>query len=325
MNTACSTCLESFSSKSDVSATPCGHVFHTQCIEKWISSGQNKCSQCRREFGHSQITKLYFSDGGAEIDLISELEEEKSVAIGQSMILEEENLLLREENTKLRRENLSFREENTNLIRQNLNLRQEYFGLSNHCTSFISNATTVERNLKRENKELREKAKNAEHEVNLLKSKLEDIEKQKAFDTIESTSRRLKKDKIQKYFESKLHAASILGNLEDFKTIMEMVENVNPQDHAGRTPLHHAASNGHTRIVKEILNVVEDKNPKTGISRRTPLHLAAFRGHEEIVRMILEVVDDKNPKDAYGRTPSFFARSKDYSNICEMIHNVTSI
>ena len=34
MSSSCSICLESFTARSDLSATPCGHVFHTDCITK---------------------------------------------------------------------------------------------------------------------------------------------------------------------------------------------------------------------------------------------------------------------------------------------------
>ena len=76
MNTACSTCLEAFSSRTDISATNCGHVFHTRCIEKWIKSGQNTCSQCRKPCSERLIIKLYFSESASENSLISELQEE---------------------------------------------------------------------------------------------------------------------------------------------------------------------------------------------------------------------------------------------------------
>ena len=38
MNIICSTCMEGFKSNSDISSTMCGHVFHTQCITKWLDT-----------------------------------------------------------------------------------------------------------------------------------------------------------------------------------------------------------------------------------------------------------------------------------------------
>ena len=67
MNIACSTCLESFTSGSDISATPCGHVFHTSCITRWLTRN-NDCSQCRKDCDIRQIIKLYFSESQSALE-----------------------------------------------------------------------------------------------------------------------------------------------------------------------------------------------------------------------------------------------------------------
>ena len=67
MNFACSTCLESFTSECDISTTPCGHVFHTDCITRWLDDNKN-CSQCRKDCEIWQITKLYFSESTSALE-----------------------------------------------------------------------------------------------------------------------------------------------------------------------------------------------------------------------------------------------------------------
>ena len=67
MNIACSTCLESFTSGCDISTTPCGHVFHTGCIARWLNENNN-CSQCRKGCEIGQIIKLYFSESQSAIE-----------------------------------------------------------------------------------------------------------------------------------------------------------------------------------------------------------------------------------------------------------------
>jgi len=67
--------LESFTSKCDVSTTTCGHVFHTNCIEKWLINGQNNCPQCRKNCPQNQTIKLYFSQIGTNNDLVADFEE----------------------------------------------------------------------------------------------------------------------------------------------------------------------------------------------------------------------------------------------------------
>ena len=59
MDIACPTCLNPFLLNCDISATLCGHVFHTNCIEKWLQMGNKTCPQCR-EFCSISF-KLYLS------------------------------------------------------------------------------------------------------------------------------------------------------------------------------------------------------------------------------------------------------------------------
>ena len=61
MAIGCSTCMDSFTARCDVSITPCGHSFHTRCITNWLERGQSNCPQCRTNCQVHQIKKLYFS------------------------------------------------------------------------------------------------------------------------------------------------------------------------------------------------------------------------------------------------------------------------
>ena len=107
MNIACSICLESFMQRSDISTTLCGHVFHTNCIQRWLQNGRKICSQCRK--GCKQTIKLYFSENESD--------------------LQDHNTLIavEKENIKLRKENLELRTENQiqDLLRENLKLKQD--------------------------------------------------------------------------------------------------------------------------------------------------------------------------------------------------------
>ena len=79
MNIACSTCLESFTSGCDISTTPCGHVFHTGCITRWLE-GNSNCSQCRKDCEIGQIIKLYFSESQSALEeqiTINDLEQKR--------------------------------------------------------------------------------------------------------------------------------------------------------------------------------------------------------------------------------------------------------
>ena len=68
---------------------------------------------------------------------------------------------------------------------------------------------------------------------------------------------------------------------------MSNVENKNPMDNNGYTPLHEAALNGHLEAFKYLFNIVEDKNPKS-YHLRTPLDIVRDEGHEEIEQFIVQ-------------------------------------
>ena len=49
MNLTCAICLESFTSSCEVSSTPCGHLFHSNCLSKSVTGTRPKCPTCRQE------------------------------------------------------------------------------------------------------------------------------------------------------------------------------------------------------------------------------------------------------------------------------------
>ena len=55
-------------------------------------------------------------------------------------------------------------------------------------------------------------------------------------------------------------------------------------------PLHLAADNGHFKICKMFMRMLEDKNPK-GYYGFTVLHNAASNGHRKICQMIMENIE----------------------------------
>ena len=71
-------------------------------------------------------------------------------------------------------------------------------------------------------------------------------------------------------------------------------EEKNPKDCFGVTNLHIAVKNGHSKVCKVILDMVEDKNPKdhAGIN---PLSLSLIHDQENVCIEILKNFDYKNP------------------------------
>ena len=110
------------------------------------------------------------------------------------------------------------------------------------------------------------------------------------------------------------------GHIEIVRYLLSRLDDKNPRNHLGNTPLHRAADIGNCNIVKMIITQVEDKNPKNA-NRRTPLHYAAVRGHFEVFKIIAETVNanEKNPKDAKGWTPLHFAAGKGHLEIVQYL------
>ena len=97
--------------------------------------------------------------------------------------------------------------------------------------------------------------------------------------------------------------------MDTCKFIIKNVEDKNPADHDGITPLHLSARNGSRRkmivylaICELIFENVDIKNPADN-NGKTPLHLAAEFGFLDICNLIIKNVEDKIPIDNNGRTP----------------------
>ena len=108
MKINCSTCLESFTSGCDISTTPCGHVFHTGCITRWLNQNDN-CSQCREACEIRQIIKLYFSESQSAIEeniKINDLEQKSLKLEEQRQTFERELTAIKTQCKKLEHEKL---------------------------------------------------------------------------------------------------------------------------------------------------------------------------------------------------------------------------
>ena len=91
-----------------------------------------------------------------------------------------------------------------------------------------------------------------------------------------------------------LHIASRFGHFKVFKLLFKNIEGEkNPEDYQGWTPLHCASKYGHFRIFKLLFNNIEgEKNPNDHRGW-TPLHLASESGHFEIVKYLTSVIEDR--------------------------------
>ncbi|KAI1859367.1 hypothetical protein JX265_010370 [Neoarthrinium moseri] len=116
------------------------------------------------------------------------------------------------------------------------------------------------------------------------------------------------------------HLAAIFG-LEDALFAVWNLENRDARDSNGRTPLSWAAENGHTKVVKLLLETKEvEVNSKDTEYGRTPLSWAAKNGHYEVVELLLETEQvEVDSKDNYGQTPLSWATENGHYEMVKLL------
>ena len=55
----CIICSNDFEQDSEVRILNCKHIFHTECIDKWLSEYSNKCPICK--WVYTLLKKTYFN------------------------------------------------------------------------------------------------------------------------------------------------------------------------------------------------------------------------------------------------------------------------
>ncbi|GES57670.1 hypothetical protein ATEIFO6365_0001095900 [Aspergillus terreus] len=108
------------------------------------------------------------------------------------------------------------------------------------------------------------------------------------------------------YNTTALHVAAGTGRLDIFKLILHHCTQtkrpeteddtvtvvLSTRDETGATPLHRAASGGHTEVVRALLSLEKDSGSRAVLglddSGCLPLHLAARSGHLDVVNCLLE-------------------------------------
>ena len=124
---------------------------------------------------------------------------------------------------------------------------------------------------------------------------------------------------VQQQFTG-LHLIAYFNVADLAKRFLEAEPVVNPKDSDGRTPLSWAAAEGHTAVVKVLLDrddVMADSQDKYG---QTPLSWAAENGHIAVVKLLLDpdnVVADS--QDRYGQTPLSLAAVWGHETVVKLL------
>ncbi|HUW83232.1 MAG TPA: ankyrin repeat domain-containing protein [Phycisphaerae bacterium] len=119
-----------------------------------------------------------------------------------------------------------------------------------------------------------------------------------------------------------LPVAAYRGDLNRVRSLLSAGADVNAKATAGVTALWQAAANGHTEIVKALLESKANVNVQRKTDSSTPLFVAAVYGHADIVKVLLEAAADVNAKvHAAGEdhTPLSIATQRGHTEVIKLL------
>ena len=73
----CPTCFEPLTSGSTnhTVTTPCGHLFHINCVQGWIARGNQTCPQCRSDISNDKLLRIYLQTTESHVEIPRETDE----------------------------------------------------------------------------------------------------------------------------------------------------------------------------------------------------------------------------------------------------------
>ena len=73
----CPTCFEPLTSGSTnhTVTTPCGHLFHMNCVQGWIARGNQTCPQCRSNISKDKLLRIYLQPSESDDQTPQETDE----------------------------------------------------------------------------------------------------------------------------------------------------------------------------------------------------------------------------------------------------------
>uniref|UniRef100_A0A3Q4B1W9 BARD1 Zinc finger RING-type domain-containing protein n=1 Tax=Mola mola TaxID=94237 RepID=A0A3Q4B1W9_MOLML len=127
--------------------------------------------------------------------------------------------------------------------------------------------------------------------------------------------------------ETLLHVASIKGDVEAVKDLLDQGADPNLKDNAGWTPLHEACNLGHLAVVEVLVSGGALLNTP-GYENDAPLHDAVKNGHPAIVKRLLQLGASQNifqeASEATQYVNTFLSPSASLSvvRICKDANNI---
>lgn len=115
--------------------------------------------------------------------------------------------------------------------------------------------------------------------------------------------------------EFELCGSAYSGNVERVTALLKQGVNPNCADDIGQTPLLFAARNGHTEVVKALLDGGADVDNVSNFNKRTALYEAAIRFHYDTAKVLIAAGGDINHISKDGVTPLHHILLQDNSGI----------
>ena len=117
-----------------------------------------------------------------------------------------------------------------------------------------------------------------------------------------------------------LHHAALNGHKDIVNLLLENYAEIDSLDEWNDTPLLHAVEKGHIDIVKLLLENQSNINAINAWKKWTPLHYASENGHTDIVKILIDKTTDFQPLDKWKRTPIDLAINGGYFEIVKLLH-----
>ena len=119
-----------------------------------------------------------------------------------------------------------------------------------------------------------------------------------------------------------LHGAAEYGHTGMVELLLNFRQgaSIEARNNLGYTPLHFAASKGHTVVVGLLLEKGASINAKDGFDS-TPLHNAAINGHTSTVKLLLEKGASPEAKNKINKIPLHYAEKYNYSEMAQLLKN----
>uniref|UniRef100_A0A7S2RSK9 Uncharacterized protein n=1 Tax=Mucochytrium quahogii TaxID=96639 RepID=A0A7S2RSK9_9STRA len=121
-----------------------------------------------------------------------------------------------------------------------------------------------------------------------------------------------------------LHYATLLGNVEAVRDLVELGADPNVRDNTknGFSSLHVAAKRGNIEITTAFLRIPTIKLDLKASKNGTALHLCTRQGHVSVAKLLIDAGSDVNAVDSKGRCPHHLIGESLCFEECESFVNI---